>query len=216
MAASLRRSGPVRVALQLPPDAERTLRSRLRGYRSRVELLRADDRPDECADEQRADLVLVDPYDEHGTLCAASLTRDRGGVRYAVLSAGPMVETLMWLLVESALQGRLLGWLSPDLTPTVLVDALERMGNGEVMIATRAGTRQPRVDPGELTQRELDVLRLVARGLSNREISSVLGLSPNTVKTYIRLAYRRIGVESRSQAVLWAVGQGMAEEPVGP
>jgi DNA-binding NarL/FixJ family response regulator len=217
MAASLRRSGPVRVALELPPDAERSLRARLRSHRSRVVLLPdegGDPGAGEGAEGSRPDLVLVDAYDEHGTLRTDALTRDRTGVRYAVLSCGPMVETLMWLLVESALQGRLLGWLSPDLTPAVLVDALERMSRGEVMIATRTGTRQPRVDPDELTQRELDVLRLVARGLSNREIAAVLGLSPNTVKTYIRLAYRRIGVESRSQAVLWAVGQGMAEEPV--
>jgi len=56
------------------------------------------------------------------------------------------------------------------------------------------------------------VLRLVARGHSNREISTLLALSPNTVKTYIRLAYRRIGVVSRSQAVLWAVAQGLHDE----
>jgi DNA-binding NarL/FixJ family response regulator len=200
---------PIRVALELPGPQERSVRSRLRGCRDRIALVDADD-------PQRPDLVLVDPYDDHGTLQCDVLARDRSGVPYAVLSSGPMVETLMWLLVESALQGRLLGWLSPHLTPGMLTDALERMAHGEAIIATRTGTRQRRTDPEELTQRELDVLRLVARGMSNREISSVLGLSPNTVKTYIRLAYRRIGVVSRSQAVLWAVDQGMHAEPVTP
>jgi DNA-binding NarL/FixJ family response regulator len=199
---------PVRVALELPGYAERELRSRLRPHRHRVELLAGD------AAHARPDLVLVDPYDEDHGLRSDLLTRDRGPLRYAVLTSGPMVETLMWLLLESALAGRLVGWIGPDLAPATIVDALERMAYGEVVITTRVGTRQPRTDPDELTQRELDVLRLVARGHSNREISVLLALSPNTVKTYIRLAYRRIGVESRSQAVLWAVGQGLHDEAV--
>jgi DNA-binding CsgD family transcriptional regulator len=206
MSASARELAPVRVALELPEHQARELRERLRGHRLRVVLLTEDD-------DAEPDLVLVDPYDDQGTLHPERLVRDRNGLRFAVLSSGPMVETLMWLLVESALEHRLLGWLSPDLPSATLVDACERMARGEVVIATRTGTRRPRTDPEELTQRELDVLRLVARGLSNREIATVLALSPNTVKTYIRLAYRRIGVESRSQAVLWAVGRGLHEEP---
>jgi len=201
---------PVRVVLEMPAPEARALRARLRPHRHRVELL-VGEVADGCPD-----LVLVDPYDGERGLRADLLTRDRGAVRYAVLTSGPMVETLMWLLLESALSGRLVGWIGPDLSPATIVDALERMARGEVVIATRAGSRQPRTDPDELTQRELDVLRLVARGHSNREISSLLALSPNTVKTYIRLAYRRIGVASRSQAVLWAVGQGLHDEAVDP
>jgi DNA-binding NarL/FixJ family response regulator len=199
---------PVRVAIELPASAARALRTLLRPHLQRVELLVGD------APYADADLVLVDPYDDDHALRSDLLTRDRGPLRYAVLTSGPMVETLMWLLLESALEGRLVGWIGPDLSPAVIVDALERMARGEVVITTRTGTRQPRTDPEQLTQRELDVLRLVARGHSNREISTLLALSPNTVKTYIRLAYRRIGVESRSQAVLWAVAQGLHDETV--
>jgi two-component system, NarL family, response regulator LiaR len=206
MSAALPVPAPVRVSLELPAPSARVLRTRLRPHRLRVELLGADASP-ACAD-----LVLVDPYDQARGLRSDLLTRDRGSVRYAVLTSGPMVETLMWLLLESALEGRLAGWISPDLSPGTIVDAVERMARGGVVIATRAGHRQPRTDPGELTQRELDVLRLVARGHSNREIARLLALSPNTVKTYIRLAYRRIGVVSRSQAVLWAVGQGLHDD----
>src|SRR5262245_45430218 len=177
MSAGAREPEPIRVALELPVPAARTLRARLRPHRHRIELLPAD-RP-----VTEAELVLVDPYDEGRTLRSELLTRDRGSLRYAVLTSGPMVETLMWLLLESALEGRLVGWIGPDLSPVTIVDALERMARGEVVIATRAGARQPRTDPGELTQRELDVLRLVARGHTNREISTLLALSPNTVKT---------------------------------
>ena len=62
-----------------------------------------------------------------------------------------------------------------------------------------------------LTQRELDVLGLIAGGRSNAEIAETLFVSINSVKTYIRGAYRKIGVERRAQAVLWAEQHGLVE-----
>ena len=59
-----------------------------------------------------------------------------------------------------------------------------------------------------LTPREVDVLALITRGLSNQEIAEQTYLSINSVKTYIRTAYRRIGVTSRSQAVVWCLQHG--------
>jgi DNA-binding NarL/FixJ family response regulator len=56
-----------------------------------------------------------------------------------------------------------------------------------------------------LSPRESSVLALVTRGLGNQEIAGELYLSINSVKTYIRSAYRKIGVTSRSQAVAWAI-----------
>lgn len=61
---------------------------------------------------------------------------------------------------------------------------------------------------GVLSARETDVLALVAAGISNDEIARRLFLSINTVKTYVRTAYRKIGVTSRSQAVGWALQNG--------
>jgi DNA-binding NarL/FixJ family response regulator len=68
-------------------------------------------------------------------------------------------------------------------------------------------------DPSELSARERDVLELVASGLSNQEIAESLYVSNNTVKTYIRTAYRKIGAERRSQAVLWAIQHGLLSIP---
>ena len=59
-----------------------------------------------------------------------------------------------------------------------------------------------------LTPRESEVLGLVAAGLSNHEIASTLFLSINSVKSYIRSSYRKMGVATRSQAVLWAMQHG--------
>lgn len=60
-----------------------------------------------------------------------------------------------------------------------------------------------------LSTRELEVLGLVGDGLTNQEIAERTVLSINTVKTYVRTAYRKIGVERRSQAVLWTALHGV-------
>lgn len=61
-----------------------------------------------------------------------------------------------------------------------------------------------------LTPRESEIVSLVTSGLSNNEIAERTYLSINSVKSYIRSAYRTMGVTSRSQAVLWGIDHGMA------
>lgn len=60
-----------------------------------------------------------------------------------------------------------------------------------------------------LSTRELEVLTLIAQGCSNAQIAGLLFLSVNSIKTYIRTAYRKIGVTRRSQAVLWCIRHGL-------
>jgi DNA-binding CsgD family transcriptional regulator len=62
-----------------------------------------------------------------------------------------------------------------------------------------------------LSPREVDVLRLVADGRTNAEISELLFLSLNTIKSHIRSAYLKIGAESRAQAVIWCFRNGLAD-----
>lgn len=61
-----------------------------------------------------------------------------------------------------------------------------------------------------LTPRELQVLTLIASGYSNRQIVEATHLSINSVKSYVRSAYRKIGVTSRPRAILWGIGQGLS------
>ena len=63
-----------------------------------------------------------------------------------------------------------------------------------------------------LTTRERETLALIATGRSNDEIAQEMRISLNSVKSYIRSAYRKTGVQSRSQAVLWAVTHGVRVE----
>lgn len=70
----------------------------------------------------------------------------------------------------------------------------------------------PQVGLEVLSPRELDVLRLVTNCSTNQEISDQLYVSPNSVKTYIRGAYRKIGATTRSEAVVWGVRHGLLED----
>jgi DNA-binding NarL/FixJ family response regulator len=63
----------------------------------------------------------------------------------------------------------------------------------------------------DLSQREGQVLQLIAHGMSNQEIADELSLSINSVKTYIRSAYTKIGVSSRAQGVAWSMDHGFGK-----
>lgn len=80
----------------------------------------------------------------------------------------------------------------------------------------QAEVRWPGQEHG-LSERESETISFVARGLTNQDIADLSFLSINTVKTNIRTAYRKMGVQRRSQAVLWALRNGFAtDETDGP
>jgi DNA-binding CsgD family transcriptional regulator len=75
------------------------------------------------------------------------------------------------------------------------------------------------VQPAGLSSREAEILALIVQGLSNEEIAERMFLSINTVKSYIRSAYRKAAVNTRAQALLWGVDNGFRSvsfRTVGP
>lgn len=88
------------------------------------------------------------------------------------------------------------GVLEPDAVNAVLMAAGQKVGAG-------AGAPRRR-HPGGLTNREMDVLRLAARGLTTREIAERLFISPKTADHHIQHVYTKIGVSTRAAAALWA------------
>jgi DNA-binding NarL/FixJ family response regulator len=100
------------------------------------------------------------------------------------------------------------GCLAKSLPAPVLVDALRRIARGEVVVRGLEETT-PAAMVAALSQREAEVLALIASGATNQQVAELVRVSPNTVKSYIRAAYRKIGVDSRSRAVLWAVRNGL-------
>lgn len=141
-----------------------------------------------------------------------------------VLLANPhanKVAVYTWVfdsqVVEAALAKGAQGYLSKTLSTSRLVDSLERIHAGEVVVSSAAsklaaiGQDWPGRSEG-LTARESEVLALITQGRNNAEIAAMTYLSPNSIKTYIRSAYAKIGVASRTQAVLWGVQHGLHVE----
>jgi DNA-binding NarL/FixJ family response regulator len=117
-------------------------------------------------------------------------------------------------LIESALAKGASGYLSKTLPARELVAALEEIHAGDTVVrpAPDRGRRPPVLDwPGRtegLTDREAEILALITQGKSNAEVAAITYLSINSVKSYIRSTYRKIGVTSRTRAVLWGIEHG--------
>lgn len=121
-------------------------------------------------------------------------------------------------LVESALAQGVHGYLSKTLPAKELVEALEAIHAGKPIIspAKKRATSAPGLDwPGRregITDRESEILALITQGKTNLEVAALTYLSVNTVKSYIRSVYRKIGVTTRTQAVLYGVSHGFAPD----
>jgi DNA-binding NarL/FixJ family response regulator len=118
-------------------------------------------------------------------------------------------------LVQRAIDKGAAGYLSKAMSAEEIVAALEAIHAGTVVTPESVDT-QGRSANGEwpgreagLTAREAEVLALITQGLSNQEIAERSYLSINSVKTYIRTAYRKVGVTRRAQAVVWGMQHGL-------
>jgi NarL family two-component system response regulator LiaR len=203
---------PIRIAvLNDYPVVIAGVRAMLAPYRDRVEVVERstdDDVPDDV------DLVLYDTYGvaDHAPTEVCAILRD-GWARLVVFSWTTDPE-----LVQQALDAGAAGFLAKSASPAQLVDRLEEIRDGAVVTPARPGERVntrgydwPGAEHG-LTPRESEIVALIARGLSNRDIAERSYLSINSVKTYIRTAYRKMGVKTRPQAVLWLVRNGFDPE----
>lgn len=122
-------------------------------------------------------------------------------------------------LIERARQQGVSGYLSKTLPARALVAAIEEVHAGRVVVSpapkavSPSGGDWPGREEG-LSYRESEVLALITHGLPNAEIAQGMYLSPNSVKSYIRSAYRKIGVARRSQAVAWGMRHGFSTDYV--
>ena len=177
-------------------------------YRDRVVIAELDS---EKPVKDEVDIALYDSF--------AQAESDRDEIR--VLVRNPRARRVVvytWNfhpdLISMAVEQGVSGYLSKALSASDLVSALEAVHAGEVVVSTsplRARTSSELDWPGRregLTDREAEILALITQGKSNREIAALVYLSVNTIKTYIRTLYRKIGVTSRTQAVIWGAHNG--------
>jgi DNA-binding NarL/FixJ family response regulator len=169
----------------------------------------------------RPDVVVMDLHmpELDGVAATERITGGIPGVRVLALSTFDLDEN-----VVAALRAGAAGFLPKDVSPEELVEAVRVVHRGDSTVAPRlltrligtfvsaAGTRRgtplsPRV--AALTDREREVLTLIARGRSNAEIAGELGLSPSTVKNHVTAVFGKIEARDRAQAVIVAYESGL-------
>ena len=111
--------------------------------------------------------------------------------------------------VADMLEAGAVGYLLKDCEPADLLSALRSAGAGGVPLDPRVAAallpkRQPTSLADQLSEREREVLLLASRGLANKQIGRSLGIAERTVKAHLGSVFRRIGVNDRTSAALWA------------
>ncbi len=117
------------------------------------------------------------------------------------------------------------GYLLKDLELYQLLDLLDSISKGEAILSSamaskifremsrgsQSGTKSED-EPDELTEREIEILKYVSRGLMNKEIAETLSISENTVKIHLRNILEKLHLKNRIQAAVYAVRQGLADQ----
>ena len=118
--------------------------------------------------------------------------------------------------ILQALDAGAAGYLLKDVEPAELSKAIQSAARGDAPLDPRAartvlGARQAAAPAFELSEREREVLLLVAEGLPNKLIARRLDISEKTVKAHLTSVFRQIGVTDRTQAALWAERNGLTQ-----
>jgi len=121
--------------------------------------------------------------------------------------------------VITSIQAGVDGYLLKNTPRSELIEAIRMIHAGKgvfnleaiskVLRKLTSGTDSAKSGPNELRKRELEVLKLAARGMSNKQISSELNITDNTVGTHLVSVFRKLGVESRTEAALYALKEGL-------
>jgi DNA-binding NarL/FixJ family response regulator len=160
--------------------------------------------------EWRPAIVLQDlllPGGMDGIETTRRLLERLPSVRVIALTASIDEARMMGVLRAGAA-----GYVRKDADPEVLLAAVRAVARGRTYIDPSVAAqvlRASAADPDDLTQRELEVLRRLALGRTNREIGSELFISEETVKTHIGHVLAKLQVENRAQAIVAALKRGL-------
>jgi NarL family two-component system response regulator LiaR len=171
----------------------------------------------ERAQELKPDVVLMDLLmpEVSGIQAIAEIRRKMPDVEVIALTS-----VLEDRAVYDAMRAGAIGYLLKDTEPDELSAAIRAAAAGQVQLSPRVAQRLmqeiPSPDnPETLTDREKEVLNLLARGFSNKEIGGSLVIGEKTVKTHVSSILAKLGVPSRTQAALYAIRHGMVPGPGG-
>jgi DNA-binding NarL/FixJ family response regulator len=173
----------------------------------------------ELARRERADLVVMDirmpDLDGIEATRLIAAAEDLAGVRVLVLTTYDTDEHIV-----EALRAGASGFLVKDTRPAELLGAIRTVAAGEALLSPgptarlierflRSPSAPSTAGPECLSEREREVLALVARGLNNTEIAEALGLSPLTAKTHVSRIMGKLGARDRAQLVVVAYESGL-------
>ena len=168
------------------------------------------------------DLILMDVNMPNcdGLEATRVIKKEMPHVKIVMLSASESDQDLFEAIKVGAQ-----GYLLKDLEPYQLYDLLESLSRGETPLSGTMATKilkefskpekeeEHTIDYEEaLTDREVGILKLVAEGLTNKEISEQLVISENTVKIHLRNILEKLQLKNRIQAAVYAVRQGMVDK----
>ena len=165
----------------------------------------------EQARQMRPDVVIMDLLMPVMDGIAATRVIRRELPETEVLALTSVLESAS---VVEALRAGAIGYLLKDTQASELRKAIKAAAAGQVQLSPQASAyllsviRIPE-RPEPLTPREMDVLRLLAQGQSNKEIARALHLVEETIKSHVRHILAKLGVQSRTQAVLAAIRLGI-------
>ncbi|HSE45028.1 MAG TPA: response regulator transcription factor [Gemmatimonadales bacterium] len=165
----------------------------------------------QLAKEARPDVVLMDilmPVMD-GITATAELRRQLPETEVIALTS-----VLEDAKVVGAIKAGAIGYLLKDTHADELCRAIRAAVEGEVQLSPEAAARLVREvrapeSPETLTERETEVLRLLAEGKANKQIAAALAIGENTVKTHVSSILEKLGVQSRTQAALYAAQIGL-------
>jgi DNA-binding NarL/FixJ family response regulator len=164
--------------------------------------------------EQRPDVVLLDVHmpDGGGVEVIARLSEDCQEVRFLALSVSDAAEDVIAVIRAGAR-----GYVTKTISAAELAEAVRRVAGGDAVFSPRlAGFvldafaampgEPPSLDPelDQLTPREREVLRLIARGYTYKELARELAISTKTVETHVSAVLRKLQLSSRHQLTKWA------------
>jgi two-component system, NarL family, response regulator LiaR len=163
------------------------------------------------------DVVLMDEFlpKLNGAAATAATRQDWPSIHVIVVS-GARDRTS----IETMIRAGATGYLTGNDTRGRFCDTIRAVAAGQVGLATEGGKHMTEGDPVKLlTERELDVLELVGKGLTNKEIARALIISDKTVKTHVSHIIAKLGVKTRTQAALleqqthWAAARAAWSRP---
>ena len=159
------------------------------------------------AHELKPDVVLMDLQmpELNGVEATARIHADDPGAKILILTSfGTSAE------LKRAMDAGAAGALVKSSSRTEIVDAIHGvMTGGQVMSNEIRHTIENFSAMPEMSSRQIEILNLVAKGFSNKEIAKIVGISPDTVKEHVANIFSRIGASSRAEAATLAVNLGL-------